>query len=450
VIGRAQTNELLKRVLFLSPADETEVVFMGLDEQLTRFANNAIHQHVAESNCYLVTRAVLGKSVGVGVTNNLTDVGIERAVEAAIVAAKLCPEDAHFVGLPEPSSLPEADAFDEGTAKSSPLDRVREVQTICRRAEEAGCQAFGALRAGIHEIAVANSRGVFAYHPVTEADFTTVVMNNENGSGYASDASWRMSDVDVAACGEQAIAKSLQSRNPQPIEPGVYPVVLEPYAVHDLVSMLARMAGANFVQEGQSWLTGRGGEQLMSPDVSIWDDGLDPAGWPLPFDCEGIGRQRVDIIRQGVAGDALYDRVRAAREGKASTGHALPAVNPYNPWLNMARYGPIPMHIFMGAKDSSLQKMIAGTERGIYVTRFWYTRIVHPREAVITGMTRDGTFLIENGEVTTPVQNLRFTQSYVKALNGVEAVGRDTRCIWIDPGICSGPALKLAAFRFTS
>ena len=193
----------------------------------------------------------------------------------------------------------------------------------------------------------------------------------------------------------------------------------------------------------------RQGERLMSSLISIWDNGLDPSGWPLPFDLEGTPRRQVDIVCSGVAGDAVYDRARAAKEGKGSTGHALPAINPFNPWLNASQLGPIPLHAFMGAGDSELEEMIAGTERGLYITRFWYTRTVHPREAVITGMTRDGTFLIEHGELTTPVRNLRFTQSYVEALSGTEAVGRETRRVWSNPGICSAPALKLTAFNFT-
>jgi predicted Zn-dependent protease len=449
MIGHTQTEELLKQVLSLSSADETEAVLIGLDEQLTRFANNGIHQHVAEANRYVVVRAVLGKRTGVSATNDLTDAGLERTVEAAIAAAKLCPEDEHFLGLPEPAAVPEVNAFDEATASCSPADRAQTVGVVCRKAEEQGCVAFGAFRTGVHEIAVANSRGLFAYHPVTETDFTTVVMTDQEGTGYATDASWRVSDIDVVARGEEAIAKALRSRNPQPIEPGAYPVVFEPYVGHELILELGRAAGASFVHEGRSWMPGRQGERLMSPLISIWDDGLDLAGWPLPFDFEGVGRQRVDIVREGVVGAVLYDRARAEEDGKASTGHALPVTNPFNPWLNASRYGPVSLHTFMGAGSSTLEEMIASTERGIYVTRFWYCRTVHPRDSVVTGMTRDGAFLIEHGELTTPVRNLRFTQSYVDALAGAEMVGRDVRREWMDPGIRSAPALKLAAFRFT-
>ncbi|MFQ6101522.1 MAG: TldD/PmbA family protein [Anaerolineae bacterium] len=448
MIGRSQTETLLKRVLSLSSADETEVVLLGLEAQLTRFANNTIHQNVAETNRYVVVRAALGRRVGVGVTNDLTDAGLERAVETAIAVAKLQVENPDFPGLPDPVGVPEATAFDEGTAWCGPAERARDVSVVCRQAEKAGCIAAGAFRTAVHEWAVANSHGLFAYHPATEADVTTVMMTDDS-SGFSADASWKVADVDVVARGEEAINKALRSRNPQPLEPGVYPVVLEPYATHDLLATLAVAAGANAVQEGRSWMSGRQGEQLMSPLISLWDDGRNPAGWPLPFDFEGMPRQRVNIVRGGVVGDVVYDRTRAAKDGRNSTGHALPAANPFNPWLNAARLGPIPLHAFMGTGDSSLKETIAGTERGLYVTRFWYTRTVHPREAVVTGMTRDGTFLIERGELTTPVRNLRFTQSYVQALAGTEAVGRKARRMWSDPGIRSAPALKLAAFHFT-
>lgn len=449
MIGRTETEKLLKRVLSLSPADETEAVVWALDEQLTRFANNEIHQHVAETNRFVLVRVANGKRVGAGATNDLSDTGLEQAIETAVSIAKVAPEDDDFPGLPESAAVPEIAAFDEATAGCTPTRRAQDVGAICRRAEEEGCIAAGAFRTGVHTVAVANSKGLFAYHPVTEADFTTVAMASDKGSGYATDASWRVGDIDVVARGEEAIAKALRSRNPQPQEPGVYPVVLEPYAVHDFALELGRAAGASFVQEGRSWLTGRQGEQLMSPLISLWDDGSDPEGWPLPLDFEGVPRRRVDIVRAGVAGDVLYDQIRATRDGTQTTGHALPIINPFMPWLISSQYGPISQHTFMATGDSSIEEMIAGTERGIYVTRFWYTRTVHPRDAVVTGMTRDGTFLIENGELTTPVCKLRFTQSYVHALAEVEAVGREARRKWADPGIRSVPALKLAAFRFT-
>jgi predicted Zn-dependent protease len=450
MIGRANTRDLLERALSLSCAAETEVVLLGIDEQLTRFASNTIHQHVAEANRYIVVRAALGNRVGVSASNDLTREGLERVVSGAVAAARLRPDDPDFPGLPEPADVAPVTSFDDETASCSPAERARHVGVVCRRASEAGTNAAGAFRTAIHEWAVANSHGLFAYHAATEADVTVVAMAEDEGSGFSTDASWRVGEISVEACGDEAIAGALRSRSPQRLAPGVYPVVLGPYAAHDVVQTLGSGAGAIAVQEGRSWMSGRRGERLMSPLISIWDDGRDLDGWPVPIDFEGVPRQRVDIVRQGVVGDVTYDRARAAKDNTASTGHALPAANPFSPWLNAARVGPISLHTFLGAGRSSMEEMIAGTQRGLYVTRFWYTRTVHPRDAVITGMTRDGTFLIEGGELTRPVRNLRFTQSYVDALEATEAVGRQVRRVWSEPGIISAPALKLSAFTFTS
>jgi predicted Zn-dependent protease len=449
MIGYNDTRALLEQVLACSTADESEAVLMGLESQLTRFANNEVHQHVAETNRYVIVRVALDKRLGVVATNDLTAPGLERVVDRAITMASLQPSDPGFPGLPRPSTVAEVPGFDEATAACGPSQRVQAVQAVCRRAKEKDCVASGAYRTAIHEYAVANGHGLFVYHPATEADLTTVVMTSEDSSGYATDASWRMTDLDVPALGKEAITKALRSRSPQTVEPGAYPVVLEPYAAHDLLETLAIAAGARFVQEGRSWMSGREGERLLSPLVSIWDDGGASSAWPLPFDFEGTPRRRIDIVRNGTVGEVLCDRAQGARRNTESSGHALPAVNPFSPWLDATRFGPIPLHAVMGTGESSVQEMVAGTDRGLYITRFWYTRTVHFREAVVTGMTRDGTFLIEHGEITRPVHDLRFTQSYVKALAATEAVGDSLRHAWTEPGIRSAPALKLAAFDFT-
>jgi len=452
MIGDGAIREIAHRVFAASEADETEVVFFGLEERLTRFANNVIHQNVAERDAVVVVRAAVGKCIGVATTNDLSDAGLERVAEAATAACggdpRGRPEDPDYPGLPEPMAVDPVAAFDERTAAYAPADRARDVGQVCRRAEEAGVSASGAFRTAVHEFAVVNSLGLFAYHPATIADLTTVVMTDDS-AGYAAGASWKVEEVDVVGLGREAIRRALRGRNPQPLEPGVYPVVLEPHAVGDIVSFLAYMAGGMMVGEGRSWMTGRQGRRLMSPLVSIWDDGRDPAGWPLPFDFEGTPRRRVEIVREGVVGDAVYDRRWAGKAGKTPTGHALPVVNPFSPWLNASTYGPLSLHPAMGAGEHTVEEMIASTDRGLYVTRFHYTRVVHPREAVITGMTRDGTFLIENGEITTPVQNLRFIQSYVEALARVEMVGREVHRERPGFSVVRAPALKLSAFHFT-
>ncbi|MGD1997001.1 MAG: metallopeptidase TldD-related protein, partial [Anaerolineae bacterium] len=449
MIGEARVRHIAQRVISFSEAGETEVVIFGLEEQLTRFANNVVHQNVSERNAAVVVRAVVDKSVGVATTNDLSEAGLERVTEAANAACQADPKprDPDLPGLAEPRPIEPVDVFDERTAVYTPADRARDVGQVCRRAGEAGVNASGAFRTAVHEFAVANSRDLFAYHPATIADLTTVVMA-EDSAGYSGGASWRVEEVDVRALGDEAIQRALRGRHPQPLEPGVYPVVLEHYAVGDIVSFLSYMAGAMLVEEGRSWMSGREEEKLISSQVSIWDDGRDSAGWPLPFDFEGMPRQRVEIFEEGVVGDAVYDRRWAKKADRVSTGHALPPANPFWPWLTSGSSGPLPLHLEMGGGEHTVEEMIASTEHGLYVTRFHYTRVVHPREAIVTGMTRDGTFLIEDGEITAPVKNLRFTQSYLEALAAVEMVGREVRSERPGFSVVRAPALKLSAFRF--
>jgi predicted Zn-dependent protease len=190
-------------------------------------------------------------------------------------------------------------------------------------------------------------------------------------------------------------------------------------------------------------MVGKIGQRIVDPKISLWDDGLDPAGLPWPFDPEGVPKQRVDFIEGGVARGVVYDSYRAGKEeGRLSTGHALPAPN---------AYGPMPTNTFLAPGDATVEEMIASTKRGVYITRFWYTRPVEPARVVITGMTRDGTLLVENGEIAHPVRNLRFTQSYLEALNQVDMIGRERKLLlgMADIGRDSVPALKLDRFTFT-
>ena len=442
MIGPERAKQLMRTALRASQADQTEVLLVAQDQELTRFANNLIHQNVAETDVTLTIRAVIGRRQGVATTNNLSDEGIARAVEAAREAALRQPEDPDFKGLPGPHAPDGVRAFDEVAAAFSPEERAQAVGIVCRKAKEQSLTASGAFRTGTIEYALANSLGTVAYHPTTFADYGVTAMSDDS-AGRAEASGWKVADINPEAVGDEALGKAARGRNARKIEPGDYTVVVEPYVAEDILNSLNFYGvSAQAVQEGRSWMNERIGKPEMSPLISIWDDGHDPAGAPLPFDFEGVPKQRVDIATEGVIGQPVYDSYTAAKEGKTSTGHATPTA-----W---GRFGPLAMNMFMAPGDKAMEEMIKSTERGLYITRFWYTRLVHPRDCVITGMTRDGLWLIENGQLTDPVKNLRFTQSYVEALAGVEMVGREARLFIDEYGFASCvPALKIKAFNFT-
>jgi predicted Zn-dependent protease len=449
MLGQSSLQKLVKGILSKSEADETEVLFLGLEEALTRFANNEIHQNVAETNFGLIIRTAVGKRVGAISTTDTSESGIDHALEQVIEITRLQPESPDFPGFAPPVADQHGlTAYDESTAEATPEFRARSVGSIIDYAVAHDVNCSGAFRTGRYEWVVANSHDLFVYTPLTLSDLVVVAMT-DTSSGYAEDASWRVGRIDVAARGQQAVNKAIKAQNPQPIPYGEFPVVLEPYAAADIVTFIGRSASALSVHEGRSWMSGRQGNPLLSEKITVDDVPQDPCLWPIPYDFEGVPRQSVTIIKQGVVGDAVYDRTWGKKVGKASTGHGLPPFNPFSPGTVMRGSGPVPLHLNMKTGAATVDDMVKGIKRGLYVTRFNYTREVHPREVVITGLTRDGTFLIENGEITTPVHNLRFTQSYIQALKSVIAVGNRSDTSRGYFGVRRAPALCLGSFRFT-
>ena len=441
MLDEKDLKNLADRALALSEADQTEVVTYASNSALTRFANNYIHQNVEQQDVDLRVRAVVGKKIGVASSNDLSDEGLRSVVERALMLARHQKENTDFQSLPSPKPVPEVNAFVERTARTGPEERAAMVGQICSAATSAGLNAAGAFRTSATEIAVANSLGVFAYHRDTMADVNTVIMS-EQGSGHAERVSLDAGDIDGEEVAKEAVDTALRNVDQIELEPGEYDVVFQEYAVADLLDFFAYLSfGAQAYQEKRSFMAGRIGERVMGENISIWDDGLAADTSPNPFDFEGVPRKRVDFIEKGVARDVVWDTYTAGKEGdRESTGHALPA---------SSTFGPVPSNMFLATGDATLDEMVASTKRGVWVSRFWYTRPVHPLNVVVTGMTRDGTFLIEDGKVTKPIRNLRFTQSYLEAMNRVEAIGKETMLHQAIAGVCRVPPLKIAKWTFT-
>jgi predicted Zn-dependent protease len=327
------------------------------------------------------------------------------------------------------------------TAEADPERRAAGARDVIRAGDEAKLDTSGAFSTDSATMAVANTNGLRSRHDFTQAKLLTVMTGSDRASGYAQSTSTDVTDIDAAAVGVEAADKAVRSAGATDIEPGEYDVILEEYAVQTTLEYLSFNAfSALAVEEGRSFM--ELGQRVMGPNVSIWDDGADPGGLPSAIDFEGVAKRRVDLVSDGMATGLVHDSATAARAGVPSTGHALPAPN---------TFGPLTWNLFMAPGSSSKEEMLAATERGIWVTRFHYVNIVHPRRGMLTGMTKDGTFLIENGRIVRPVRNLRFTEAIPEAFSRIEAISSRTRLLAAEySGINARvPALRIRGFSFT-
>lgn len=421
-------------------ATEAEALVMTEDAALTRFANSQIHQNVAETNVTVNLRFVVGKRVGVASSGRTDEEGLRTLAANAAAIARVVEELDDWSGLPEPTPIEEVTAdHASATADYSPESRAEGVRAVIAAADIAGVTAYGSFSTGTESTAVANSKGIRAGGTRTVAQLLTVSMGPGGGTGYAEQAAVDATVIDAAAIGRESAEKARATANAVAIDAGDYPVVLEEYAVVDLLDMLGYLGfSALAVQEERSFV--EIGRRIGSDLVSIVDDGRDPAGLPMAFDYEGVAKQRVSLLEAGVCRGVVHDAQTAARDGVTSTGHGLPAPNPY---------GPFPLNQVMAPGDATRTDLIAGLDRGLLVTRFHYTNPVHPKLAIVTGMTRDGTFLVEGGRIVGPVKNLRFTQSYLDAMAGTVAVARERKTLKGFLGGAVVPALRLESWTFT-
>ena len=386
-------------------------------------------------------RAVLGKRVGVASTNRLDAASLQAACDAAVRAAGVAPEDPAFPGLPGPAPVSGAQRAVAATQAFDAEARAAAAGAIVGESARRGLTAAGKVRSAVRTVAVANSLGVDVGAQITGAQATVLSMGPETGSGWASFLDADASKMDPASLGSDAAELALRSANPQALDPGVYQVVLAPEAVADIMDFLAFVGfSAKSFSEGRSFMSGRLGELVMNERVTIVDDALSSHAMGLTFDYEGQPKTRTVMIDGGVAASPVTDSYWADKTGRANTGHALPAPN---------SHGPMPSNVAMEPGDATLEELVGSVKRGVYVTRFHYVNFEDPITVLLTGMTRDGTFLIEDGKLSKPLKNLRFTQSAVEALAGCEGVTAERTFVGTEEGASYVPGLLLAKFAFT-
>ncbi len=432
---------LCERIMRLAGGCRAEAIISSSDSALTRFADNVISQNVSNTSTEISVRVMDGGRVTRFSLNQPSETALKAAFAAALSSLSAQKKDPLLMPLAKPVPLAENKTlFFPGTAELSAAERASRVADLVRKCKKTGATACGTYETGSSAVTVANSLGVRAFHKESFAVYSATV-RDKNGLGWAETPAFDSREIDFDRVDRTAMEKARLSRNPRSVKPGHYTVILEPAATADLMSFLGIYGfGARFFQEGQSFVTGKIGEKVMCPEITIVDNALDGPGAGLPFDFEGQPRRKVILIDRGVARGVVHDRKTASLAGTVTTGHALPLPN---------TYGPIPLNLSMAGGSVSLADMIKNTERGILVTTFHYTNLLRPLTVEMTGMTRNGTFMIENGRVAYPIKNMRFTESAVDAFNRIEAVG-DKPEAGMGWGRVVAPALKIRDFNFSS
>ena len=455
MLSQERIHDIFSRLQKLSSADEVEAIIAGGRSALTRFANNTIHQNVAEEGYVISIRVALDGKTARATTNRLDDENLKRAVQSAEQIARVQERDPDL--LPVPSS---AEAGNEtpvqrhfgATAAIKPEDRAAAVEQIVSVAKQHKQIAAGIYSSSESMEALLNSRGLARIHRQTSSE-VSITMLADDSSGWQKANSPNVANLQPKRLAEVAAEKAAHTTRPREVPPGKYTVILEPAAVLDLLGFMFFDFGGTALLEQRSFLNNRVGYRLFGDNITIHDDVYHPLQSGATFDGEGVARRRVTLVDKGVIRGLVFCRATARKMqdsdlasqiGKiAPTGHGFPLPN---------EIGDAPMNIVVEGGNGaakSVGEMVTSTQRGILVTRLWYIREVDPYEKILTGMTRDGTFLIENGKLQGGVRNFRFNQSLIDMLQNVEMLSGSVRASGEESFDMVVPAMKVNSFNFT-
>jgi predicted Zn-dependent protease len=456
MLNKGQAGEIFTRIKEFASADEVEVSFFSTANALTRFANNIIHQNMAEENVVVSVRTSFGQRTARATTNKLDEESLRRVVEASEKLARVQHADEDLL----PMFAGNSKAAGEGarptryfaeTAAITAEDRAATVEQIVGVAKRNSLTTAGIVSSSVAVEGIFNSRGVAEWHAQTSSEISITVLAGDS-SGWQKANSPDVGQLNALSLAEIAAEKALRSAGPREIPAGKYTVILEPAAVLDMVGFMFYDFGGLAILDQRSFLNNRVGTKVFGENVDIWDDVAHPLQSGAEFDGEGVRRQKVQLVEKGVVKRLVYARASAERMERseykdkvgpiAATGHGFSLPN---------EIGEAPMNIVFGAAATpqSIDQMVASTERGILVTRLWYIREVDPYEKILTGMTRDGTFLVENGKIQRGVLNFRFNESLIHLLSNVEAMGSLVRASGEESFDMVVPAMKVREFNFT-
>ena len=441
--SQRELQQIAATVLRLAKAlgvPETEVHLEETNQALTRFANNTIHQHVAEHGLVVSLRTACDGRTARITTNRVDEDALRAAIDDCLSLASHQPKDSQLLPMPGKQKYRAVRHFHASTAALTAEDRARAVKAACQFAEKRGQVAAGIFSSGQSQTVLVSSRGVSATYCQTHATFS-VTMQQGSAASWAKGNAGDVRQFDPLELTKIASDKAACAENPVELAPGKFTVILEPAAVLDLVGFLFYDFSATAVADKRSCFANRVGKPLLGKNVTITDDVYHPDQLGTPFDGEGMPRQRVNLVEGGVVKNLVYARQTAQKTGEAPTGHGFPLPN---------EIGEAPMNIVMEGGRSSLDDMVRCTERGLLVTRVWYIREVDPFQKILTGMTRDGTFWIEDGRLRYGVKNFRFNQSIIEMLKHVELMSPPQRTAGEETFEMVIPAMKISEFNLTS
>lgn len=439
LLAEKELRRIVERILKLSEADETEVALDATTDALTRFANNTIHQNVAEQLLAISVRTVFDGRTARATTNKTDEDSLRRVVAASSALARSQPRDPDLLPMLGAQAYAPVERFFASTAAATPEDRARAVARVVQMAAGKHQTAAGTFSTGAMQSVLANSKGLWAGYDQTRAEFSITILERDS-SGWAKRNVPDVAEVDPDAVAAVASRKAELSRAPREIEPGRYTVILEPAAVLDLVGFLSYDFAATAVFDKRSCLNQRIGQRLFGDNITLSDDVRHPLQLGPPFDGEGLPRQKVLLVDRGVPRNLVYSRAAAKKSNATPTGHGFPLPS---------EWGEAPMNLVWEGGDATVDEMIASTPRGILVTRLWYIREVDPYEKIMTGMTRDATFLVEDGRIACGIRNLRFNQSLIEMLSSVERLGPAVRAAGEESFEMVVPPMGVRNFHFT-
>jgi predicted Zn-dependent protease len=448
VLGRDAMLAPLRDALKDATSDEAELWAHRRRSAITRYAKNESHQNALADETYVQARVVVKGAVGIASANSLEPADLRRLLSDARAAAELSVPNKDWPGLAPPQTATEARSFDEKTANADAAAQAAPIREVADAARAKGLRAAGTHQIELTEDAVANSLGVAVYAPTTWAYLRALVLSDAGGSGWAEDLGWSIASLDARGVAQRAIEKALLDANRMQLEPGDYEAVFEELAMAEVLRFvsLTGLTGQT-LKDGRSFMSGKLGQQVTGPKFSLWEDALDPRTIGVPFDVEGTPKKRVTLVENGVARGVVHDRQSAKWFATTSTGHAADA----------RRYtaGGHAGNLTMAGGDATREQLIGSVKRGVLITRFHYTNTPDPKRATMTGTTRDGTFLIENGRVSRALANVRYRMSALDLFSGIDLLGpqRLVRDWWSSNGmgsiVCLAPPVKVVRATIT-